>query len=151
MTIFPTLTLASSHFQPCGSGALSCECSGCGHIKEKLQSDEESTKHWWKYCSVAECGMDASFYIRKIILNVHRFNKNRIIKGIVQYVQKVNCTKLHFNIYKRVISGCVLALDSSEKTSWDWQFLVQVKKCSMYISPIKWQIDTFNHATMINW
>lgn len=61
--------------------------------------------------------MDASFDIRKIILNVNRFNKNRIIKGKVQYVQKVNCTKLHFNIYKRIISGCVLDLDSSEKTS----------------------------------
>lgn len=49
---FTTLTLAGSHFPPCGSRALSYECSRCGPIKEKLQSDEECTESWWKYCSV---------------------------------------------------------------------------------------------------
>ncbi len=51
---FTTLALASSHFPPCGSRALSYECSGCGHIKE---SDEERTdgravvklKEWLAY------------------------------------------------------------------------------------------------------
>lgn len=39
--LFTTLKLSCSHFPPCGSRALSYQCRGCEHLKEKLQSDEQ--------------------------------------------------------------------------------------------------------------